>query len=720
MQYSTETYREEQKEHERGRSYVWVYLGLINQDAQRNAYISSDFSGSESQLYSNPDTSSYVGVTSSESDGSITFTFGDLYEISLVGLTLTFGDVYPTSFTVTNGTTTESFDNTETSIEIESQFDDCHTLTITPTEMSDGSTSLILKSILFGLGLQYTNNELINTSRTTSINHISIELPQKQFTFTIDNYDKTWNRDNPYGYSAYLQEQQICKYEYGRELSDGTIYKIAGGKTYLKTWSSTDEQAKFTTVGYLDFIEDTYYKGQYYEDGISLSDLAEDVLEDAGIEDYELDSCLSNIYVHNPLPVDTHKACLQIIANAGRCILYEDRNGNVCIRSTILPSVIGSVTTNGETSYSNANQLFAEGVDNYGTLEADYVVADGSYTLIPESDATYLITGYTSSEISDSTGAFDTNPIVTVDFQSQYTLSNMIINFGKVYPTEFIVRTYLDGSTVDEITVSSPQLITSISFDDTLIDQLEFEFTSTNAYQRIHMNYVELTGNLDYEITYTDLASTPIATSLELVKDVKIHVYAYSENDTTKQLVITDVVSGSNVVMLTNPAYDYTVTWEDGTTDGLVVDASGAYYVEVTAESSGTIIVSGNEYDISDTIYNVNLHETGNDKESSNELIDTLANAKLQGKWLKDYFDDDIRYNLTYRGEPCLDADDVVLLENNFVANNMIRIESENLSTSTGMSLQNAITARRVSYQVSATVSKAIVGRFKVGEVLEE
>lgn len=72
----------------------------------------------------------------------------------------------------------------------------------------------------------------------------------------------------------------------------------------------------------LDFGKDgADGKGQYYETGITLYDLAVLVLEDAGVaqEDYYLDTYLKKITVYNPLPNVRHKEALQIIANAGRC-----------------------------------------------------------------------------------------------------------------------------------------------------------------------------------------------------------------------------------------------------------------------------------------------------------------------------------------------------------------------------------------------------------------
>ena len=110
------------------------------------------------------------------------------------------------------------------------------------------------------------------------------------------------------------------------------------------------------------------------------------------------------------------------------------------------------------------------------------------------------------------------------------------------------------------------------------------------------------------------------------------------------------------------------------------------------------------------------IHEKGIEKNSSNPLIGTQMMAQRQLVWLKDYYDDDLEYNLTYRGDPILDADDLIYLENRFVPYNEIRIQEETISTSAGMDFSCKLRGRRTFYQTDATLSKAIVGRVRVGE----
>jgi hypothetical protein len=97
--------------------------------------------------------------------------------------------------------------------------------------------------------------------------------------------------------------------------------------------------ADFKARDLLEFMTGTYYYGTYSPNGVSLYDLALSVLQDAelpledeGIVKWVIDDSLKNIYTVAPLPIDTHANCLQLIANAGGCVIYQDRKGILHIK----------------------------------------------------------------------------------------------------------------------------------------------------------------------------------------------------------------------------------------------------------------------------------------------------------------------------------------------------------------------------------------------------
>lgn len=734
MQYVTEEYREQMHTHWRGHSSTYAYIGLINSDAQRTAHITSSFSGSEEFLYDN---SARGMVTSKENDGSITFTF-DYYELNIAGLTIIFGATVH-ELTVTNGSESVTVTVDNTNVTLDYGFENCHYLTLTPD-----TGKLKIKSIEFGIGIQFTDRQIFSTVRNNAVSHISAEIPTKRFSFTVNNRSNDFSRDNPYGYANFLQEKQEIRYDYGREMPDGSIYKIKGGKVLLKSWSSDDYEASFTCVGYLDFLEGKYNKGRIYPEGISAFDLAKEVFADAGITNYRLDNSMKRIQIFNPIPICEYKEALKMIANASMCVLYEDRDGNICMTNSNMPSFIYTCQFTGATDYSIPSCIFDDNsLYNYADAEHEYVYADGTLLFLPEDDS-YRQVGFVSSQIANNNGLFTNNPHIDITFKSEYTMDELIMNFAVVVPTSVTVVFKHNGAVVNTQTITSGlSLATTVSYSGT-IDAITITFNSATPNQRIHLNNLVLNGKIDYELTYQELKDTPVATSLEMVSKVKVHSYQYNlektEEGTSHSSYVNvnrtpnddggetvDITTGSseygsaistihaevgeNLVTFTDPHYNYKVTAGE-------IKESGTYYLILISNIEQDIDIYAQPYSVTDSVYSIDIHEKGVEKESTNPLISTNLMARQQAEWLRDYYDDDLEYSLTYRGDPTLDADDLIYLENKFVENNEVRITEESINTSTGMDFTCRIRARRTSYQTDSTTERAIVGRVKLGETL--
>lgn len=732
MQYVTEDYRNNMALPFRGASSVYAYIGLINRDAQRYATITSSYSGSEAHLY---DGSGASTVTSTESNGSMTFTFGDFYELNIAGLTISFVTI-PSSITVTNGDKTETYSvGGKKDFSFDDGYKNCHYLTITPS-----SGKLKINSIQFGIGLQFGNRQILNSSRTNIVDHISSNLPEKRFTLKINNRSKEFNKDNPYGYADYFEEKQEVIYEYGRELTDGTIYKIKGGNVLLKDWISDDYEATFNCVGHLDYLEGEYYKGQVYEDGISAYNLAENVLTDAGVTKYVLDETMKGMLIYNPIPVCEYKEALQLIANACCGTLYEDRDGNICIKCENGLSFIQSIEFYNGTDYSLTASLIQDNTaNNYGDAEINYLKANSQLLFLPE-NSDFIPVGFVSNTVANSSGRFSATPRIVMNFVSEFVMNTMYLTFGVVAPTSFTITSYLADVMVDTQTFSQDM---KVMYDYVgAVDKVEIVFNGATPNQRIHLNTVELKGKIAYELTYHDLKDPPVASSLERVSKIHVVYYEFSKEVVEEGMSRSSYVDikrtpnedggdtlsvssgssmygsaiatiqakvGENVVKLTSPYYNYKAS--AGT-----ITESGAYYVVVESDSEQEISIYGQPYTSTQRTATIQVHEKGVEKTCENVLVNTEGMANRIAKWLRDFYDNDVEYSLTYRGDPTLDADDMIYLENQFVANNMIRITQETINTSMGMDFSCGIQGRRTSYQVNSKVDEAIMGDFLIGE----
>ena len=729
MQVTTAEYKEEQLRDLRNASHVFVYLGVISKEAQANAYVdttlepyaSTDifieqpfeaYYASLEQAYTRVDGSSHFflpednnlyalfqGAVTVGVAGSITFDFENYHELDIKGLTIDFGAYYPTAFTVTNGTDTYSYTNDSPGVYVlEDVFNDSDYITITPTTMVGGQQRMRIHSIIFGVGLTFDNRTLISTQRRNTVDHLSSSLPSKAFSFTVSNYNKKFNKDNPNSFLNFLQTEQACSYEYGREMDDHSIYKIDGGNVALKTWSSNDTQAKFSCVGYLDFMDGTFYKGVYRPEGITAYNLAEEVLEDAGIENYRIDSYLKEITLYNPLPVTTHKNCLQMIANATQSILYEDRKGRIIIESSFTPDIT-SITYANATDYSDTDTIVTvEGTElNYATLESDFTKVDGLLSFLPSTHANADDSGYISDTVANSSGVMSTESSITIEWEAQWTFYGLVLTYPAwSMPTQITVIGYADGDEVVRITSTDPRGVEN-EFDE--IDKIKIVFDKAQSGQRVHCKTIGIGDVSNYSITYHDLADTPTATSMDNIRNIDVHYYNYSYSEETATAATTSVAEGNNLITFTTPYYDYSVAYKNDEDGTLAIEESGAYYIVVSSTVPGTVEVTAKRIESTDNTFTYVASEIGGTKTVSNQLISSLELAEIEGQWVGEFYTAGTEYSLTFRGEPALDCDDLVYLENKFVKKNLIRITEETLDTSTGMAPNShKLRAVRVSY----------------------
>lgn len=688
----------------RDRSFLYVFLGLINREAQDSAEITSELTDySDANIYESSKFEAYYataeenfandntfflpdephlyptlnqGAVTQDILGAITFTFDKTID-KFGGLTLDFGDVYPTEFEITNGTQTYTYTPEYGGRYIaEGNFYNSDYITITPITMLGGQQRMRIHSVMFGIGFQFTNKDLISTKRVSEIDHLSRELPKKTFEFTISNYDQKWTMDNPNSYSRVLEEMQIVQATYGRELPDGSIYKIPSLYMALNSWNSDHSTASFKAVGFLDYSNTTYYAGKVAEK--TLYQLAEEVFEDMGVTSYKIDPFLRKLTTRNPLPIDTHKACLQMIANAGLCTMYEDANGIITLKSS-MKSPRYETTVEDYEDYSDVSRLTnADAVYNFATCETDYATDD-----------TYFFEEVTPEKTIVST--MDGDFTITIQFEAIWTFTGLTFQFGIISPSKVTIAEYNDGRLSETHDYDVTDLTFYIDHEFYEVDKLVITFTKDEG-TRIHLNKLLIGSVTDYEIEEHDMMGYPVAEQTERVRSVNIKYYDFIQGDKTVTAT-TNADAGENLLTFDKPCYDYSID------NGTITD-SGAYYVIFTSDTAQQIKITAKQYEKAESTYSVRLRETGNDVALENDLISDADLAKRVCEWVAEYYAGEVDYTINYRGEPALESGDRIFLENRFVKNNLILVTSEELSTSTGMSMSNTVKARQLSYTI--------------------
>lgn len=738
MYQTSQEYKESMKRPVRNQSYMKIQLGLINQEAQQTAGLSdtnkyNDFSDAESifnqhtvrryatyesNFWKADGTSFFLpekkldyrkdGITSTnlfEESFHVKFVFG-CGKSDIKGLTIKFGRNYPTKFTiVTDNATSFEYENTEELFKSDDVFENTESIELVITEMNVPNARVRIDYIIFGLGLEYDDEWISEASSNTTLSAINEDLPESEFKVTLCNDNQLFNVDNPSSDINFLESGQKVNVMMGYMLDDGNIEWIKMHSLYVSEWSADDSSATITAVDILKYLDEKYYKGIYYEDGISLYDLAVLVLTDAGLneDEYCIDSYMKKVYVHNPLPNVTHKEALQIIANAGRCIMDYDRNGKIRIRVAFKPTY--DTTSNGETYFSNAPTIDNLTEKNqYATCEQNFWKADGKKLFVPTDH--HQDTGYISASISDENGRFDVNPMLTRTLEAKYKAYGIMINFSGNLPKKIVIRTYADDVLNNTLTITSRiEQSTEIDYDFPEYDRLEIEFPETKPNSRIHIDYLSLGAETSYSLEYDDLYSTPVGTQLEKIKNVKVSRSLYSKSATKEDLTSETITySGENqIYYLNDPCYGYSVAISNAKSGQIAkIVSSGAYYVEVAFSGVKTgenieVSITGYKYNVATSYYSQPVHNRGTEKEWKNPLISFDDHCQEVAKWLADYFASGIEYELDYRGEPAIDCGDVIGQENKYDPDLKTIVEQSQITFKSGL-LGGGLRTRRKEY----------------------
>ena len=205
--------------------------------------------------------------------------------------------------------------------------------------------------------------------------------PYKQFKLTFYDEANRFNADDDSSFVGYLEELQKVTISFGLELDDGTIEWNQIATNYLKNWESQNGIVSFTATDRLAQMNEKYEKGfKIYER--TAYEEAESILTDAGLsaDEYSLDEYLHTVILTNPMPKENHKTCLQLLANACRCIIRQNEYGKIIIRANfanILDFNDIGITTNGHTKWSEPRNIIIGSEVVYADLTRDFLKADG-------------------------------------------------------------------------------------------------------------------------------------------------------------------------------------------------------------------------------------------------------------------------------------------------------------------------------------------------------
>ena len=738
MRKVSKAYKESMKSSLRERAYIMISFGLVNQEAQAKATVDNGsyayYSNKDNIFGEHIDDTVYATLEEefTKVDGSMFFLprvteGGRYYDTGIVsdklvseaqcevvislntiatdfkGLTINFGENYPVDFDIvgSTGQTIEFRGNTKSKWSTEEVLENTTYIKLVFYKMKNPQSRLRIYSIMFGYGLVYYNDSVMSSSLDSYVSPIGADVPQFDFSVTLKNYDHYFNVDNPNSAINYLETGQEMDIMYGYQTpGSDTIEWIQGNHLWCSELESDDNTATIRCQDIFRNMDGEYVKGLYSAAGKSYYALAEEILKDAGISEYYIDPRLKKLYSNNPIPRVKYKEALQIIANACRCVLTQSRDGKVQIKSNFMPSA--SIATNGEETYSNAANVLTDTPKvEYATLAGNYTPTDGTMFFLSRNGKAALTTGYVSKEISGVNGTFTKNPVVTITMEAIRAYYGLKLVFGTALPAAFTIRTYKGGEPVNEYPVEKDEISTTSiilrDFDD--FDVMKIEFTKTaEPYNRIVLNYFSLSDVVDFTMNRRDMTSSPKAIKQELIKEVIVPCYTYQENNREENLVYEDidVVAGEvETYYIQDPSYGYKVKLDEVEGKATVV-AWGNYFVTIKFNVTGSfkLEVQGYRYKIVEKYATVSLNARGKTIKWKNPLISNTTMANELATWLADYYTAGIEYEYDTRGNPELDATDIVYQENEF--HDGMRVNIYRHTVNFKQAFSGRVTARRI------------------------
>ena len=329
-----------------------------------------------------------------------------------------------------------------------------------------------VEEILIGLNKVYEKTDLFSYSHSNIVDPISTSLPKNEIKFSIDNVDSEYNPYNTSGLTKYLNERQEIKVRYGLKLDDKSIEWIKGGTFYLSEWYAKQNgiTADFTARDLLEFMSNIFEDDITAPISRSLGVLAEKVLtsanlpkKDGGANRWVIHDSLYTKYTNAPLPEDTSAVCLQLIANAAQCVLYQDRDGIIHIEP--LHTTSTDYKINSFNSYSKSEVTLSKPIKEVKVKVYTYANDLSSTT----SDVTYTVG--TEGEII----TID-NPLITdVNYASSFA------EWLAIYLQN---RATLDSSWRADVRLDPLDIVTNTNeYSSRIVRMTDIEFNYNGAFR---------------------------------------------------------------------------------------------------------------------------------------------------------------------------------------------------------------------------------------------
>lgn len=328
---------------------------------------------------------------------TIIISFSQVHTNKVPGLSVTWSNAYKeyaTKFRITiyNGNTVVNTimveDNRSVSCNVWETIYNYDKITLEILEWCKPYRRARLMEVLIGIKQVYTKANLMGFSHEQSADLLSGSLPKNSIVFQLDNSDNRWNPDNPVGAEQYLIRRQTLTVRYGLFLN-GEMEWIRAGTFYMSEWDTPSNgiTAEFEARDLLEFCTDAYEGPRTG----TLLEIAQAALEQSGIAagDVVLAESLGSIRTDFS-EEDFENTCvevLQMVAHAGRCCIWQDRNGILHIEplnTTLTDYVIGTMENGLSNAYEHPEFMLSKELKSVRVNRGQGTAVNGETGVVQE------------------------------------------------------------------------------------------------------------------------------------------------------------------------------------------------------------------------------------------------------------------------------------------------------------------------------------------------
>jgi len=564
-------------------------------------------------------------------------------------------------------------------------------------------------TIDFGIQMLITYPQLSDkgVTHTRSIDLLSVELSRNEVDFNIINLDGDFNALNPTGLWRYVEPNQKVILEYGREI-DGVVEWLKADTLFLDGNATTDDLGvSFYGRDRLNTLEQECYGAtiddynRHHPRGIPLSTLAKIIIEDyPETIPYKLDPCLDTIYTTARLEIMDIKEALQLIANAGHCILYTDHEGVITFKNALDP-VITISDNGGLEPLSNTQRAFNDTqlpTQSYAIADKDYIDTSGTMIVADDSFIQLLPMGFVSRNVSNNNGVFVQRPTITISYSiptSIYELPIVFDNVKNEYATSFSVTYQLNNRTVDTFNVTNNSQVKYTVLRN--VDRLDKIIITINSWSKPNNRCVinQINGGRvnDFYLDFNTAMQKPVVSSIDKIKQIDISFFVLQPGNETIEVegFCSRVEGGNAYYKITHePVFDTVPRFP------VNVSVNGVYKMYPTctefsirwmsnAEPPPVTLV-GTRVDMLEHVNSVVFNHHGVTKTFRNPLVTTREQSELLARWLYDYIEKTSTFTVPYRGNPEIEPFDIIYLQSQFEDFVVSRVKSNTINFNGGMS----------------------------------